>query len=62
MVLDFDDIGAEDITYLIEHVRYPNRAISPQVKNIESREISWSDDHPLNKKDTEDAFYRKLFE
>lgn len=61
MVLDFDGVGADEVKYLIENIRYPNRAISPKVKNIESREVVWSDDHPLNRADTEEAAYRDLF-
>jgi hypothetical protein len=61
MVLDFDKCGEEGVKNLLENTRYPNWAIHPIVKNIESREIEWSDDHPLNKKDTTDAEYERLF-
>ena len=61
LVIDFDEVGKEEITYLIENTRYPNHCMSPSVKNIESREITWSDDHPLNLNDKCDAEYARLF-
>jgi hypothetical protein len=62
MVLDFDEVGEEGVVSLLENTKYPNWAISPEVKSVESREVEWSDDHPLNKRDTADSAYRKLFE
>lgn len=61
MIIDHDAVGKEGITALIEKARYPNRAIDPKVKKIESREVEWSDDHPLNKRDTHEAAYAELF-
>lgn len=61
MVIDFDKSGEDEIKKTIENTRYPNRAICPEVKKIESREIEWSDDHPLNKRETADAMYEELF-
>lgn len=62
MVLDMDEVGEEGIRYHIEHARYPNRCISPEVKSIEVRDIGqWHDDHPLNKATTADAEYRRVF-
>lgn len=60
-VLDFDCLGEEEIKRVIENQKYPNYCISPVVKTIESREIEWSDDHPLNKQTTADDEYRRLF-
>ena len=63
MVVDLDQIGEEDIRSVIENTRYPNRCISPKVKNIESRDIGeWHDEHPMNLKSKADAEYRRLFE
>ena len=61
MVLDFDNIGAEGIKDELENTKYANRCISPTVKGVESRAISWSDEHPLNHRDTADEEYRRLF-
>ena len=49
LIIDHDDIGREAIHKVLENTRYPNRCISPQVMNIEEREIGeWTDNHPLN--------------
>jgi hypothetical protein len=61
MVIDFDNVGEEEIAAVIENARYPNRCISPKVKNAESRTVDWNDDHPLNILDTADAAYKELF-
>lgn len=62
-VIDFDDVGAEDIQNILENTRYPNRCISPAVKKIESRDIGeWYDEHPLNKHETAEGEYKRLFE
>lgn len=62
MVLDMDEIGAEQIRDVLENARYPNRCISPEVKSIEERDIGeFHDDHPLNHTATADAEYRRLF-
>lgn len=62
MVIDMDGLGAEEIKSIIENQRYPNHCISPDVRNIEIREIGeWSDEHPLNNKDKQEAEYMRLF-
>ena len=61
-VIDFDEIGEEGVRSAIENTKYPNYCINPQIRSIESRDIEWTDDHPLNRVDTEKEAYRKLFE
>jgi hypothetical protein len=62
MVIDNDNCGAEDIKDMIQDARYPNHAIDPIVKNIESADIGeWSDDHPLNNPETSTQEYIRLF-
>lgn len=62
MVLDFDDIGADGIKAEIENTKYGNRCIVPEVRACEARDIGdWSDEHPLNHRDTSDAEYQRLF-
>lgn len=61
LVIDWDGLGLEQITDVIETAAYPNRCIAPRVKSITGREVEWSDDHPLNKRTTENAAYRALF-
>jgi hypothetical protein len=63
LIIDNDEIGGNEIKSTLENTRYPNRCISPEVKEIVEREIcEWSDDHPLNNIHTSDAEYRRLFE
>lgn len=62
LVVDHDELGADEMRKTIENVRYPNHCISPQVVVIEERDIGeWNDDHPLNKRSTADAEYNRLF-
>lgn len=52
MVIDFDDLGHEEVCNVIEDTRYPNDCINPEVISTTTVDIGeWSDDHPLNKKD-----------
>lgn len=61
LVIDFDDLGAEGVRGVLENARYPNRCISPDVKSVETREVDWSDEHPLNHSATHEGAYRALF-
>lgn len=61
LVVDHDGLGAEGVREVLEHTRYPNRCIRPEVMDIETREVAWNDDHPLNNKKTTDAAYEALF-
>lgn len=61
MVIDFDEIGEEQVKGTIENTRYPNHCIAPSVMKMESRDIEWSDDHPLNMRDTTDEAFEELF-
>lgn len=62
LIVDFDELGASEITSVLEYQRYPNWCISPSVMNVTKKDIGeWSDDHPLNKADTRLATYWELF-
>jgi len=62
LVIDHEGVGGDDIKSIIENVRYPNRCISPEVKNIDERDIGeWRDDHPLNIRSTCDSEYHRIF-
>jgi hypothetical protein len=62
LIIDFDEIGPEEIKDVMENVHYPNHCISPDVKSIIGKDIGeWDDDNPLNKHDTQDAEYCRLF-
>jgi hypothetical protein len=61
-IIDHDELGEGDISETLESTKYPNRCISPEVWEIESKEIGeWSDDHPLNQRSTDTGeFYSHL--
>lgn len=61
LVIDFDELGEDEVRDAIENTNYPNDCIAPKVKAIETRQIDWRDDHPLNLRATADAEYRRLF-
>ncbi len=62
MVIDFDELGADDVVSELENARFPNDCVSPQVMSIETCDIGeWHDDHPLNGRDTSDAAFDALF-
>lgn len=62
LIIDLDEIGADEVKEVIESARYANRCISPNVVQIESAEIGkWHDDHPLNNTGTSTAEWKRLF-
>ena len=49
LIIDHDELGADEISKALEMARYPNHCISPDVKKVTAADIGeWSDDHPLN--------------
>lgn len=60
-IFEDDNLGAAGVKEVLENTRYPNHCMAPSVVQIETREIEWSDDHPLNRRDTFRAAYEKLF-
>jgi hypothetical protein len=62
MILDFDEIGEEEIKRVLEDTRYPNRCISPEVMEIESHDIGeWNDQNPLNYKSKSKEAFNLIF-
>ena len=61
MVIDHDGLGGTEVRDVLESQRFPNDCISPCVMLVDTREVEWSDDHPLNKTDTQDAAFDELF-
>lgn len=62
LVIDHENIGEDEIKAEIEGARYFNRCISPVVKTIVSKDIGdWDDEHPLNKHETANKEYERLF-
>lgn len=53
LVIDHDDIGADDVHQVIEGQRFPNDCIRPKVLTTEVSDIGvWYDRHPLNLRST----------
>ncbi len=62
LIVDHDDLGVDALTNVLEDARYPNRCISPTVLAVETREVEWTDDHPLNDTRTTPEQYAAIFE
>jgi len=61
-VIDYDEIGKEQIKEYINEADFPNHCLNLKVKNVVEKDIGeWHDDHPLNKKITCEAEYKRLF-
>lgn len=62
LIIDFDEVGAEDIKTIIENAHYPNRCIAPEVLGIQTVDIGdFHDDHPLNNRDTQAEALAEFF-
>lgn len=62
LIIDHDELGESEIKKVIESTNYPNHCISPDIKNIECKDIGeWDDDHPLNLREKSNEHYNKLF-
>jgi hypothetical protein len=66
LVVDHDNIGAGAVRQAVESARYPlgrrsRDAIEPQVLSTETRDVVWSDDHPLSSRSTVAAATARLF-
>lgn len=58
LIIDNENIGEDEIRDRLENCRY----VYPSVMNIQSAEIGeFHDDHPLNKKDTFEEEYNRIF-
>jgi hypothetical protein len=62
IVIDHDELGPDGVKEALENGRFANRCISPDVMSVESVDIGeWSDDNPLNRRDTHEAEVKRLF-
>ena len=62
LIIDFDEIGGEEIQQVLENAHYPNRCIDPHVMEITEADIGeWDDEHPFNRSDTMLNEYERLF-
>ena len=48
----------QDVRGLLENLRHPEFVT---VIDVETKQVEWSDDHPLNGVDTQDAAIKELF-
>jgi hypothetical protein len=61
LIIDHDGLGADEVQSVLEETHYPNRCIRPHVLKIQTRQVEWSDEHPLNNVNTFDAAQEELF-
>lgn len=61
MIVDHDRLGEDELLEVLEHTRYPNHCIAPTVMEIQTREVDWSDEHPLNQLDQQERAFVDLF-
>lgn len=59
--MDHDDVGDRGVVEVLENQKFPNWCISPKVMKIDTRQVRWTDAHPLNRRDTQEAEYLRLF-
>lgn len=62
LVVDHDHLGANAVVEVLENQRYPNHCIGPDVLAIETQEVEWSDEHPLNYLSKRKQAVRELFD
>lgn len=61
-VIDFDNLGAEEVCSVLAGTHYPNDCISPKVIEIKTADCGeWGDEHPLNNRQTFAAELNRLF-
>jgi len=60
-VVDHDELGPEEVVRTLENARYPNRCMSPHGMDIETKEVDWHDQHPLNLIHKQAEAFRELF-
>lgn len=62
LIIDFDELGEEQLKNEILSANYANDCVSPVVMRMQEREIGeWDEAHPLNKRLTRAAEYERLF-
>lgn len=60
LVVDHDDLGADDVADVIRNAHYPNHCISPTIVETQTVESEWADDHPLNRWRDKDDLRQKV--
>lgn len=53
LIIDHDNLGADEARMELEAANYPNDCIYPHVLDCITKDIGdWDDDHPLNQRET----------
>lgn len=60
-IVDHDQLGPDGVKDVIETERWPNDCIGPNVESVETVEVEWSDEHPLNQSDTHADEFARMF-
>ena len=61
LFVDHDELGVDGVWEVLENVHYPNHCINPIIMETQTREVAWTDDHPLNKSHSMVAAFEELF-
>lgn len=62
LVIDFDKLGEQGIRDELENACFANDCIDLNVKKVIEKDIGeWRDDHPLNRHETCQKEYERLF-
>lgn len=62
LVLDADNLGADEVQSVIENTNYPNRCISVSALKMHSIKVyDWSDEHPLNNRNSQHEAVKIMF-
>lgn len=61
MVVDHDGLGADGLRVVLEETQYPNHCAWPQVARVETVNVDWVDDNPLNYEAKWRAEFERLF-
>lgn len=60
-VVHHDDLTEDELRDIIENTKYPNRCMYPSVVSVESREVDYHDNHPLNLTAQWEREFRRIF-
>lgn len=61
-IIDFDNLGIDEIVTVIDNTRFANDSIAPRVLTTKTVDIGeWDDDNPLNRKATQKQEIDRLF-
>ena len=53
LIVDHDGLGPEGIKEELDNANFPNDCMHPNVLEVQTQTVQWTDDHPLNKEGPE---------